>query len=362
MSYLELSNLRVEYEKDQPILENFNLSVNEGELVSLLGPSGCGKTTTLRAVAGFIELTDGTISVDDEDISRLAPNKRDIGLVFQSYALFPHLTVAQNVGFGLRMRGVRGNEQDRRVADALALVDLEGLEERRPAQLSGGQRQRVAIARAIVIEPKLLLMDEPLSNLDAKLRVGMRTELRRLQQRLGTTMLYVTHDQVEALTLSDRIVVMNHGVIEQIGPPEEIYHQPATAFVADFMGFDNHFAARVTGVDSAQISLEVGQHPVVANAHRAAIVPDIDDAVSVYFRPGSPFLSTDAVDNSLPGSITFRTFHGSNVEYLVSTEAGEFTIYLDEQASAYDLGAIHLAFDPSRLVVMAGGHVAFSAG
>jgi putative spermidine/putrescine transport system ATP-binding protein len=352
MSYLELSDLRVEYEKDQPILDNFNLSVDEGELVSLLGPSGCGKTTTLRSVAGFIELSAGTISVYSEDITRLAPNKRDIGLVFQSYALFPHLTVAQNVGFGLRMRSVRGDEKDRRVADALKLVDLEGLEERRPAQLSGGQRQRVAIARAIVIEPKLLLMDEPLSNLDAKLRVGMRTELRRLQQRLGTTMLYVTHDQVEALTLSDRIVVMNHGVIEQIGPPEEIYHKPATPFVADFMGFDNHFDATVSGMNESRVELEVGQHAMTADAKRAGIVPEIGDDVSVYFRPGSPTLSADAAHNSLPGSITFRTFHGSNVEYVVSTLAGEFTIYLEEQTAEFEIGPIHLDFDPSRLVVM----------
>ncbi len=354
MSYLELSDLRVEYEKDQPILDKFNLSVNEGELVSLLGPSGCGKTTTLRSVAGFIELSGGTIAVDGEDISRLAPNKRDIGLVFQSYALFPHLTVAQNVGFGLRMRGVRGAEQEHRIADALSLVDLAGLENRRPAQLSGGQRQRVAIARAIVIEPKLLLMDEPLSNLDAKLRVGMRTELRRLQQRLGTTMLYVTHDQVEAITLSDRIVVMNQGVIEQIGPPEEIYHRPVTPFVADFMGFDNHFDARVTSVSEAGIRLQVGQHAVVADVRRAGIVPAVGSDVAVYFRPGSPALSVGAADNSLPGTITFRTFHGGSVEYVVSTEAGEFTIYLDEQASAYDIGSIHIVFDPSRLVVMAG--------
>ncbi|MCB0043447.1 MAG: ABC transporter ATP-binding protein, partial [Caldilinea sp.] len=199
---------------------------------------------TLRTVAGFIDPSAGTVTIAGRNVTRLPPNKRDLGIVFQSYALFPHLTVFQNVAFGLERRRVNKAEQTQRVNDALALVDMADFAHRRPAQLSGGQRQRVAVARAIVIEPTLLLMDEPLSNLDAKLRVGMRTEIRRLQQRLGITTLYVTHDHVEALTLSDRIVVMNKGNIEQIGTPEEVFSNPQTPFVADFMGFENRLLAQ----------------------------------------------------------------------------------------------------------------------
>lgn len=351
MAYLDLIDLRVEYDKGQPILDGFHLAVEEGELLSLLGPSGCGKTTTLRTVAGFIAPTQGQVIIAGQDNTRLAPNRRDIGLVFQSYALFPHLTVADNVAFGLRMRKTPRTEMAQRVREALALVDLAGYEGRHPAQLSGGQRQRVAVARAIVIEPKLLLMDEPLSNLDAKLRTGMRTELRRLQQRLGTTMLYVTHDQVEALSLSDRIVVMNKGEIEQIGAPEEIFQQPATPFVADFMGFDNRFPVQISGGDAEMLTVAAGDQSLRATRRPESSL-GVGMAAQAFFRPEAVTLQSEAGQNSLPGAILLRTFRGSTVEYLVGTEQGEFTVYTDDDAVRREGDRVHLLFDPRTLVVM----------
>ncbi|MCX7839447.1 MAG: ABC transporter ATP-binding protein, partial [Anaerolineae bacterium] len=284
MAFLELVNLQVGYEKGSWVLNDFHLAVEKGEFVSLLGPSGCGKTTTLRTIAGFIEPARGQVLINGRDYTKTPPHKRNIGLVFQSYALFPHLSVFENVAFGLRRRRVNNAEIKRRVTDALAMVDLVGLENRLPAQLSGGQRQRVALARAVVIQPDLLLLDEPLSNLDAKLRVGMRAELHRLQRQLGITTIYVTHDQVEAMSLSDRVMVMNKGKIEQEGTPEEIFYRPATPFVARFMGFDNQFTGRVHHRDEHQIEIATDTGRLVARPH---FLPDVraGDAVVVLFRP-----------------------------------------------------------------------------
>jgi putative spermidine/putrescine transport system ATP-binding protein len=224
---------------DVVAVDSVSLDVRAGELVTLLGPSGCGKTTTLRMIAGFVEPDAGEIRIRASDVTRLPPNKRDIGMVFQSYGLFPHMTVEDNVGYGLRMRRVPTAERRRRVDEALGLVQLPGLARRYPRQLSGGQQQRVALARAIVIRPALLLLDEPLSNLDAKLREEMRWEVRRLQRQLDITTVFVTHDQEEALAISDRIVVMNAGRIEQVGTPGAIYRHPGTLFVAQFIGESN---------------------------------------------------------------------------------------------------------------------------
>src|SRR5216684_3887304 len=226
-----------------------SFDVHEGEFFSLLGPSGCGKTTTLRCIAGFEALSGGSIRVGGERLDDKPPHRRDVGLVFQNYALFPHLTVFDNVAFGLRLRRVPKPAIAERVDRILQLVDLAGMTARFPAQLSGGQQQRVAIARSLVLEPRILMFDEPLSNLDFKLRLQMREELRNLQRRLGKTSIYVTHDQTEALALSDRIAVLSHGRIEQIGTPGEIYEQPATSFVAEFIGSSNLLPARVVGQD-----------------------------------------------------------------------------------------------------------------
>ena len=228
-----------------------SLDINEGELVTLLGPSGCGKTTTLRLIAGFEFPSAGDIWLDGQIINEQPPHKRDMSMVFQSYAIFPHLNVFENTAYGLNVQRRPRSEIQERVARVLELVELTGLENRAPNQLSGGQQQRVALARALVMEPKVLLMDEPLSNLDAKLREQMRTEIRSIQQQLGITSVYVTHDQIEAMTLSDRIVVMNDGVIEQIGTPVELYRHPRTRFVAGFIGRANFVPGVVKGVDAA---------------------------------------------------------------------------------------------------------------
>src|SRR3982750_1728980 len=230
-------------------LRDVNLAVRRGEFIALLGPSGCGKSTALHCLAGLLTLTSGSIWLDSARIDVLPSEERGFGMVFQNYALFPHMSVRRNVGFGLRMRGVGAAESEQRVAKALAMVQLGGHEDKLPGQLSGGQQQRVALARAIVIEPPLVLMDEPLSNLDAALRLDMRTEIRRLHQSLGLTTIYVTHDQEEALSLADPLVVLREGVVQQVGKPEELYGSPANAYVAGFMGYRNLLPMTVTARD-----------------------------------------------------------------------------------------------------------------
>ncbi|MBN2472165.1 MAG: ABC transporter ATP-binding protein [Anaerolineae bacterium] len=347
MAFLKLSNLQVAYEKNKPILKDYNLEVERGALVSLLGPSGCGKTTTLRSVAGFIAPERGAILVGGKDYARLPPHKRNIGLVFQNYALFPHLSVFDNVAFGLKMRRVSRQETQERVPAALEKVGMKGFEDRLPSQLSGGQQQRVALARAIVIEPDLLLLDEPLSNLDAKLRIEMRGELRRLQKDLGITMLYVTHDQAEALSLSDRIVVMNNGDIEQDDVPEVVYHQPGTAFVAGFMGFDNRFEARISAKDADGLTITAGEHSLQA---APADLP-AGAHVHAFFRPNTARLETAPGPNRIAGQYDFHTFQGNTTQYFINTTLGRFTAVLPEERPRTDLGDVYLHIPPESLVV-----------
>uniref|UniRef100_UPI000A8B222A ABC transporter ATP-binding protein n=1 Tax=Clostridium sp. NkU-1 TaxID=1095009 RepID=UPI000A8B222A len=247
MAYMKLQDIDVCYDKKKQILKGLNLEVQEGELVSLLGPSGCGKTTTLRVVAGFIEPQNGVFSLDGSDLTKVPVHKRNFGIVFQSYALFPHLSVYDNVAFGLKMRKLDKAEIDKKVDQILEVCGLTEFRGRFPQQMSGGQRQRVALARALVIEPKLLLLDEPLSNLDAKLRINMRMEIKRIQKKLGITTLFVTHDQEECFSISDKVAVMNQGVIEQFDTPENIYHRPNTEFVARFIGFENFLPLKRQG-------------------------------------------------------------------------------------------------------------------
>ncbi len=238
MVILDIRNLSAGY-GDNQVLSDINLSVNQGEMIALLGPSGCGKTTLLNALCGFHAVSDGEIRFGDKDITHLPAEKRNITMVFQSYALWPHMTVAQNVGYGLKVRNVPATEISAKVAEMLKVVNLEGLQNQKVTNLSGGQRQRVALARALVIQPDILVLDEPLSNLDAKVRLQVRHEIKSLQKRFGFTSLIVTHDQEEALVMADRIAVLNQGKIEQLGTSEEVYHQPNTPFIADFMGADN---------------------------------------------------------------------------------------------------------------------------
>lgn len=287
------------------------IEIERGELVTLLGPSGCGKTTTLRLIAGFEFPTQGTILLDGKVINDEPPHKRDMSMVFQSYAIFPHLSVYENMAYGLKVQRLPKNEVRERVARALDLVELTGLENRAPNQLSGGQQQRVALARALVMEPKVLLMDEPLSNLDAKLREQMRTEIRLIQKRLGITSVYVTHDQVEAMTLSDRIVVMNEGKIEQIGPPTEIYRRPQTRFVADFIGRANFVEATVRDVlngqlvvDALNTTMTVGAPPGEFGAGQAALI---------VVRP--EMVELDHPEAQVEGVVRLANYLGDVVEY-----------------------------------------------
>jgi iron(III) transport system ATP-binding protein len=287
------------------------IEIEEGELVTLLGPSGCGKTTTLRLIAGFEFPTHGTIQLDGNVINEEPPHKRDMSMVFQSYAIFPHLTVFENMAYGLNVQRLPKAQVKERVARALDLVELTGLENRAPNQLSGGQQQRVALARALVMEPKVLLMDEPLSNLDAKLREQMRTEIRRIQKRLGITSVYVTHDQVEAMTLSDRVVVMNEGRIEQIGTPTEIYRYPRTRFVADFIGTANFVEATVLGQSDGHLALD--------SLGTSLSVPAPPDELSegqeatLVVRP--EMVAIDESAGQVEGIVQRATYLGNVVEY-----------------------------------------------
>src|SRR6266404_3027099 len=279
---LEVRGLSKRY-SPQVTVGPISFQVHSGEFFSLLGPSGCGKTTTLRCIAGFETLDAGSIRLEGERLDDKPPHRRDVGLVFQNYALFPHLTVFDNIAFGLRLRRIKKPEIAERVARILRLVDLPEMAARFPAQLSGGQQQRVAIARSLVLEPRILMFDEPLSNLDFKLRIQMREELRNLQRRLGKTSIYVTHDQTEALALSDRIAVLSQGRIEQIGTPGEIYERPATAFVADFIGSSNVLQARVRGDDGPADTAVETEHGLLLTIPR---IPDAAGAtVTLMLRP-----------------------------------------------------------------------------
>ncbi len=266
----------------QIALNDLNLTIERGEFIALLGPSGCGKSTALNCVAGLLPLTAGRIMLDDRQVDQLPPEKRGFGMVFQNYALFPHLSVEKNIAFGLQMRRVPRAEIKRRVAEAIELVQLGPHAKKLPGQMSGGQQQRVAIARAVVLRPSLVLMDEPLSNLDAKLRLEMRTEIRRLHQSLGLTTIYVTHDQEEALSLADRLVVLRLGEVQQIGTPQELHERPANAHVADFMGYRNLFDGVVESIDAGEVT--VSTIGTVARGVAAAPV-SVGDRVRVGIRP-----------------------------------------------------------------------------
>src|SRR6476646_1238755 len=295
-------------------VQDFNLDVARGEFVSFLGPSGCGKTTTLRMIAGFERPTAGTITVDGKDITNRPPNQRNVGMVFQSYALFPNLTVADNIGFGLKVRGKSSADIRKRVDELLGMINLPDRGNRYPYQLSGGQQQRVALARALAIEPQVLLLDEPLSALDAKIRISLRKEIRAIQRQLGITTVYVTHDQEEALSLSDRVVVMSDGRIEQIGTPSQIYNFPATAFVASFVGTLNLVNAGVIDAPTGRLSIdgqEIRASKVTTNASN-------DGRVTLALRPeGISLGEGDPGSNRLTGTVEDVNFLGSLVRIRV---------------------------------------------
>ncbi len=307
---------------------DLSLDVHRGEFLSFLGPSGCGKTTTLRMIAGFVEPDAGTIVVMGEDMTDRPPHLRNLGMVFQSYALFPHMTAYDNVAFGLKMRKVSSSELKRRVLAALDLVQLSAMQHRYPRQLSGGQQQRVALARAIVIEPYVLLLDEPLSNLDAKLRKAMQTELRDLQQRLGITAIYVTHDQEEAMTVSDRIVVMNRGQIMQVGSPTEVYRKPANEFVAGFIGQVNFIAGRLessakgmTFIGNPGLVIPIPDEAIHAAARGSGVAVELairPEAIAIEPR-GHAVTSAEA----LHGLVTRAVYTGASTTYHILLDGGQ---------------------------------------
>ena len=293
-------------------VDSINLNIQPGEFVTLLGPSGCGKTTTLRMIAGFESPDEGEIYLGDEAINELTPNKRDTAMVFQSYALFPHMNIFDNVAYGLKLRHVPKAEIRTKVFDMLKLVGLEGMENRFTNQLSGGQQQRVALARALIVEPGVLLFDEPLSNLDAKLRVYMRTEIRRIQQQFGITAVYVTHDQSEAMSISDQIIIMNKGVIAQMGTPQEIYYSPASEFVADFIGEANFLKVQVDGVESDVVNVNLNgvRFPVKRPAGAVAK----GEEHTLMLRPEGIRVSETGI---LPCKVVLSCFMGSYQNYHV---------------------------------------------
>lgn len=312
MSGLRLVNICKSF-GDFKAINGISLDVEEGEFITLLGPSGCGKTTTLRTIAGFHTPDSGEVYIKDRLVNTVPPNRRNAGMCFQSYALFPHMTVFDNVRFGLRMRRTPPKEQERRVADALAMVELGHLAERKPSELSGGQQQRVALARAIVIEPDVLLFDEPLSNLDAKLRESVRVEIRNLQKRLGITSIYVTHDQAEALVISDRVIVMNGGKIEQVGDPFQVYEHPATSFVAGFIGLANIHRGTVVGMEAggARVKSAFGELVMRAEGLR------VGSEVVFCFRPEDVQVAGPGSSNRLRGVIDQDIFMGNLTDLFV---------------------------------------------
>ncbi|MCI9222082.1 MAG: ABC transporter ATP-binding protein [Oscillospiraceae bacterium] len=345
MSHAVIIKNAVKKYGDFTAVNGISLNIEQGEFFTLLGPSGCGKTTLLRMIAGFNTVDGGEICFDEQVINNLPAHKRDIGMVFQNYAIFPHLNVADNVAYGLKARKVPKEQITPRVDEALRMVQIDQLKARQPNELSGGQQQRVALARAFVIEPGVLLMDEPLSNLDAKLRVQMRTTIKKLQRRLGITTIYVTHDQEEALAISDRIAVMKEGNIMQIGRPEEIYRKPANPFVANFIGVSNFVDCTVDGQDpkAASVKLHDGY------SFQMPLRAPYSGEVILSARPEQLFFS----EKGIPGKVNLSVFLGDFIQYEVQLHTGqvlELNEYTKDVDSAKADGEeVHISFNPKQV-------------
>jgi iron(III) transport system ATP-binding protein len=354
--FLVLNNLVKVFgtgEKVVNAVDHVDLEVKKGDLVTLLGPSGCGKTTTLRMIAGFEIPTSGSILIDGEDVSTTPPNQRPTTMVFQNYALFPHLTVFENIAYGLKIRRDPADDIRKKTEEIMGLVGLEGLEARSPAQLSGGQQQRVSLARSLIMEPKVLLLDEPLSNLDAKLRVSTRLEIRKIQQRVGITSVYVTHDQEEAMTLSDWVVIMHKGKIMQIGTPQEIYAYPVNRFVADFIGKANFIRGHVTGMrPDNTLEIEIMGKKIIVPIQKDAFKEGSD--VLLVLRPESVRLESKKPD-SLTGIIREAVYLGSQMVYEVDMADNIITVEIanPQEHIVFDIGEeVTLTFQERNLHIL----------
>ncbi len=336
MADVMLSHIKKVYEKDVVAVEDFNLDISHGEFIVLVGPSGCGKSTTLRMIAGLEEITEGTLKIGGKTVNGIEPKDRDIAMVFQNYALYPHMTVYENMAFALRLRKVKKKEIDKKVREAAEILGITGYLKRKPRALSGGQRQRVAIGRAIVREPKVFLMDEPLSNLDAKLRNQMRSELIKLRKRIDSTFIYVTHDQTEAMTLGDRIVVMKDGVIEQTGTPHDVYSFPQNVFVASFIGSPqmNFFQGEISGGE-----LKMGDMSVRLQD------PPAQGQVTVGLRPEHIYLSEDG----FPARVEVSELMGSDVHIHVNAPFGEAVAKIGIEEHDPNAQEVRLSFKAEKL-------------
>ena len=314
-------------------VDNVSCSFEAGTLTTLLGPSGCGKTTSLRIIAGLERATSGKILVDNEDVTLLPATDRDVSMVFQSYALFPHMSVIENVSYGLKMINVNKEEYTEKALETLKLVNLEGYENRMPSELSGGQQQRVAVARAIVLKPKVLLFDEPLSNLDAKLRRQVREDIREIQQKLGVTTIYVTHDQEEALAISDKVIVMNKAVIAQEGSPKELYNFPKNKFVANFIGDANDVTAEIINKQSNTYDLKLAEMNV-----KIEINKDLSDKVSLALRPEKININRTNNENCIHATVKSASFVGSSYQYILNTKIGELYVVSGDTNDIFEVG------------------------
>ena len=314
-------------------VDNVSCSFEAGTLTTLLGPSGCGKTTSLRIIAGLERATSGKILVDNEDVTLLPATDRDVSMVFQSYALFPHMSVIENVSYGLKMINVNKEEYIEKSLETLKLVNLEGYENRMPSELSGGQQQRVAVARAIVLKPKVLLFDEPLSNLDAKLRRQVREDIREIQQKLGVTTIYVTHDQEEALAISDKVIVMNNAVIAQEGNPKDLYNYPKNKFVANFIGDANVVEAEISNKQSKSYNLKIAEMKIEFQTDK-----DLDNTVSVALRPEKISIDRSKSDNCIHAKVNNASFVGNSYQYILNSNAGKLYVISPDTSNIFNVG------------------------
>ena len=355
-NYLQLNNLTKIFNLGKPnevkALDNLSLTVKQGEFVTLLGPSGCGKTTALRIIAGFEIPTEGEVLIDEDNVANLTPDKRETAMVFQNYALFPHLNVYENIAYGLRVRNKSKDVIRNDVAMACQVVNMVGMEKRFPGDLSGGQQQRVALARALVMKPKMILFDEPLSNLDLKLRIQTRTEIKRVQQMLGMTVLYVTHDQSEALSMSDHVIIMNHGRIIQSGTPEDIYNKPVNAFVADFIGNANFISAVIEEIEGKRLTVRLSNRIIIIEHNRKEESFEEGEEVYLSIKPEAIEISSEPTDFS--GIVQVKSFLGSHTEYKIEFDGSFISVY------CANLGNTDRIYKPGDRVYLKFNHQLFN--